>query len=233
MQSIHRTNFYYDPYRQGYDTNEWRTLAGTVISNVNRLEVVSGAISHYFDILKGDITFNINAQTNPTSLNSIVGLYQPMKGAYVAFVFNGSLTAAVSDGTNSTSSAAITWDPNWTAQNLDFRIMWEQGLVKFYIQTTCVATIAGDYIPHGPLSLYVYDKSTIPLSIGSINVLGAHDIFVHTATSSTVAPVEPFGGVSTSSSITVTEAATIKIPILVPSVSDGVTITENYAKAIV
>ena len=232
MPEIQVKSLFYDPYRQGFDTNEWRTLLGTVALDANRIEVTDGAISHYADILKGDITFNLKSPDTPTNMNCLVGLYQPSSGAFVVFNFSGDLTASVSDGVNTTNSSAITWNSDWTSANVKFQIVWEAGIVKFFIAGTRVATIASDYIPAGPLALYVFDGSTNPMSIGAIDVRGAQSIYMHLKTSDTAAPAEPAGSLLAFQNVTVSENLSIIIPTLVlPFVSGGlsesVTVSEN------
>jgi hypothetical protein len=226
-------SFYYDPFRQGFDTNEWRVLGGTVVQNANRIEVLNGAISHYTDITKGDVSFNLIVPSL-TQLSSIVGLYAPSRGAFAVFsLTSGLFTASVSNGETTVSSPAIPWDSTWTGVNTKFRIVWEAGLVKFSVAGTQVAVISGDQIPNGPLSLYVFDTSATPILTGSIEVKGAQALYTHVATSSTTAPVEQPGLILGFDNVTVSEGITIKIPTLVPNVFDSVTVSENYAKAIV
>lgn len=227
MPEIQVKSLFYDPYRQGFDTNEWRTLLGTVALDANRIEVTDGAISHYADILKGDITFNLKSPDTPTNMNCLVGLYQPSSRAYIVFDFTGDLTAVVSDGVNTTASSAIIWDSAWTSANVKFQIIWEAGIVKFFIAGTRVATISSEYIPSGPLALYIFDGSTNPMSVGAIDVKGAQSIYMHLKTSDTAAPSEPVGSLLAFQNVTVTESVTIVIPSLVPEISDSVTVSEN------
>jgi hypothetical protein len=60
MSEITRTSFTYDPARQGYDTNSWRTLSGTTPTVAGGCIVLDGGAGtnstiHYADITKGDI----------------------------------------------------------------------------------------------------------------------------------------------------------------------------------
>lgn len=235
MPQIQVTSFFYDPYRQGYDTNSWRTLLGTPYLDGNRLEITSGAISHYADILKGDITFNLKAPSDPTDMNCLIGLYQPSSGAFIVFDFSGGLTASVSNGTNTINSSSIAWDSNWTGAKVDFRILWEAGIIKFFIAGVKVATITDDptlnlsgiYIPAGPLALYAFDNSVNPMSIGAIDVRGAQSVFMNIRTSDTAAPAEPVGSMLATQNVVVTDVPDILIPILVPNISDTITLSES------
>ena len=79
-----RTSFAYDPARQGYDTNSWRTLSGApAVTGSGRMVVdagtgIAGIAVHYADFLKGDISFNINVPTAPAAGDRMV-LQQPFR----------------------------------------------------------------------------------------------------------------------------------------------------------
>lgn len=235
-----QTSLSYDPYRQGFDTNEWRTLFGTPYLDANRLEITSGAISHNADILKGNITFNLQVPTDPSTMNAMIGLNQPSKGTFIGFVFAGTLYARVSDGTNSAVSSAITWDSAWNGVKKDFSISWESGIVKFLISGAVVATITSEYIPAGPLALYISDISPDPLSTGVIDVRGSQCIWMHLKTSDTAAPSEPAGSLVMVQSVTVTDVVSeMKIVTLFLPFNGGtptneaVTVTESVSMFLV
>lgn len=218
------TCFYYDPLRSGYDANLWRTLVGAPAAiGAGRLEVNSGAIVGYGDITKGDITMNISVPASPgADASRVFGLYQPSRGAFIVFTIDDGFTVSISDGTTTSQSDELEWDSNWNGANIDFRIVWEAGMVKFYVNGGFVAVLSGDNVPCGPLSLYFYDDSGTPMSIGNIDVRGTRYYMNLKTTDTTVYGV----GINMSQLVTVSEAATIKIPILVPSVSDAVTLSD-------
>jgi len=216
QSTLNTTTLYYGPYRQGFDTNEWRPLTGSPIMNLNRIELPDGgSIIHYSDILKGNITFSMNFSVAPGSgdaVSSVFGLYQPSTGAAIAFVASpGGLVGRISDGVTTTDSSNITWNNAWTDVDQDFRISWESGLIKFFINNIRVATLTGDEIPTVPLSLYFSDDSSDATSLGTIDVKGSQGIYTHLATSDTLAPSEPIGRLLTHQHITLTEAITISI----------------------
>lgn len=218
------TCFYYDPLRSGYDANLWRTLVGAPAAiGAGRLKVDSGAIVGYGDITKGDITMNINVPTAPgADASRVFGLYQPSRGAFIVFTIDDGFTVSISDGTTTTTSDELEWNSDWTDANIDFRIVWEAGMVKFYVNGGFVAVLSGDNVPYGPLSLYFYDDSGTPMCIGDIDVRGTR-YYMNLKTSDTTV----YGvGINMSQTVTVSEAATIKIPILVPSVSDAITLSD-------
>ena len=67
-----RKSFYYDPIRQGYDTNSWRTISGAPALVGSRLTLdnqagIGAAIIHYVDFVKGEMVFDVNVPTVPTA----------------------------------------------------------------------------------------------------------------------------------------------------------------------
>lgn len=187
----------------------------------------TGAIIHYADILKGDVNFSVRVPETPGSGNSsIFGLYEQNGGAYMVFTISAALTCDVSDGATAVHSGTIVWNSSWTGVNVNFRIRWEAGSVKFFINDTQVY-VAGASIPTGPLSLYIQDSSTQNpgLKVGDINVRGAQAIHFNLKTSDTTSYE---GLLNSASEVTVTENVTILVPILVPSLSDAVVVSENY-----
>ena len=237
MPQIEVKSFTYSPARQGYDSNYWRTLMGSpAVLGTGRLQVdpngsgQGGAAIHYADILKGDVSFSVNWQGAPgTDNQSIVGLYNINSGAYVVFTMGATLTCDTSNGTTADHSTAIPWNSDWSGANVDFRIRWEAGLVKYYINGSCVYTCSSALgvspIPAGPLALYLYDNATgnPGMSVGSIDVRGAQSIVFNTKTSDTSVP-DPI--VMMSEKSTVTDVPTVKIPILVPSVTDSMSVSD-------
>ena len=101
-----RTSFYYDPIRQGYDTNSWRTISGApAIAAGGRISVdnaggSAGSVVHYADFLKGDISFNVNVPAAPGAAASrLFGVSAPNTAAYIRFSIDDALTCQTSDGT--------------------------------------------------------------------------------------------------------------------------------------
>ena len=158
-------NITYDPSRQGFSTSTWRLLYGDAAVVGGKLQITKGTIISYSDILRGDATFSINMATPVKGDNSRWGFIQYNKNAYIYFqIADGVLTAQVSNGTNTDSSAVIPWDTNWSGVDTEFGIKWEAGRVVFTIggqyktvidDTSSVDAVAQSAIPGCPLSLYV------------------------------------------------------------------------------
>jgi hypothetical protein len=191
-----------------------------------------GSAIHYADFLKGDISFNVNVPSAPGGGdNRIIGVSSPNTLAYIRFAISGTLTCQTSDGTTTTNSSAITWEDSWTGSNIIFRIMWEAGTAKFYINGSWVYTVTDASVPSGPLSLYLFDNSSSAMTIGDINVRGTQS-FVMTPKTSDSTSTATSGTITMTQSVTVTENVTVIIPdVVIPFVSgamyDSVTVSEN------
>lgn len=236
-----RTSFSYDPIRQGYDTNSWKTLSGApAIVAGGRLVVDNqtgdvGSTVHYADVLKGEISFNVNSPTAPgADIAHIFGVASLNTTSYIRFSIAGTLTCQVANDGVTTESGTIAWDPAWTATNTVFTIRWEAGGAKFFVAGTQVFAVSNSSVPFGPLSLYLSDDSASPMSIGDMYVRGTQSFVMNPKTSDTT----NYGSaLAVSSAVTVTENVAMKIPTLVlPFVAgalfDGVAISENIALSI-
>lgn len=255
-----RTSFYYDPIRSGYDANLWRTLSGSpAIVAGGRLSVDNGADAgsaiHYADFVKGDISFNVNVPSAPGALASrVFGVSAPNTAAYIRFVIDDALTCQTSDGVDTAESATIQWNSDWTGANIVFRIRWEGGTAKFFVNGTQVYAITGPSVPYGPLSLYLSDDSAVPMTIGDINVRGTQSYVMNLKTtdpasfdglllmSQGVSVAEsinlllvnlslPYNNGNLFESVTVTEGLTFRESL--PLKSEAITITESTTLTIV
>lgn len=226
-----RTSFYYDPIRQGYDTNSWRTLSGApAIVAGGRLSVDSGSAIHYGDILKGDISFNVNVPVAPgVNESRSFGLMAPNQSAYILFNIGSALICRTSDGVTSTDSGSLEWNSNWTGNNIEFRIRWEAGTAKFFIGGAQVYAITNNSVPAGPLSLYLADDSALTMSIGDMNVRGTQSFVMNPKSSDN----SSFDGlllvsqlVTVSENIAIMEA-NLSLPYVSGTLFESVTVSEN------
>lgn len=225
-----RPSFYYDPYRQGYDTNSWNTITGsdpTVVDGTLWMQLGT-EIAHYADFVKGDITMRITIPSAPGAGGGTrrYGVYALSADAYLLFSFGGTLTVIASDGVTTSTSEAINWDSSLNGVEARFRIVWDSGLAKFYINESNVATLSGASIPHGPLSLYANDDSADASQVGAIDVRGMQSYILNPNVTST--PNIFTGNLPLiRDTVTVSESVTILIPTLVPSLSESTTVSES------
>lgn len=242
-----RTSFTYSPYIQGYDASLWKTIYGTPAISGSQLTLTNSQIIHYGSFLRGDVTFNVKFPVAPSAALAGLsfGLYNPNENSYAYFLVTagGSLVATSKAGVGTTAKASdsITWDSNWTGANVEFRILWEAGFVRFYIAGVRKAVLSEDdaaewdaphdtgwlaYIPVEPLSLFFSNPTGNTFSVKYVKVLDARNYYQ--------AP-DVEGAVSLDTNvfvwenITVSENITLLIPTLVPSISDAVTITESVS----
>ena len=173
-------NFYYDPTRQGYDTNTWTTIAGAPVVIANQLSLTNAECIHFADLLPGDATFSVNMAEPAAGFDTEFGFYgSPQQQSFLVFrVVDDVLTAEISNGTQ-TSSTVIDWDTAWNNTPTEFRIKWEAGMATFFIggvQKVCVTDVEaidkGDdiIIPNSPLSLDLYTDGGETLLVNYIIV---------------------------------------------------------------
>lgn len=178
-------SFYYDPVRQGYDTNTWNTITGVPVVVAGQLKLDNAGIIHFADLLRGEAVFSLNF-TEPQAGDDVkVGFIENNKGEYAYFkIADDVLTAEISNGTNSKTSV-IPWVADWTSVNTEFKIKWEAGLVTFSIgdqfkvcldDTSGTDAIAELSVPGDPMSLYAHCDSTSPLFINYIDVKGVQSM---------------------------------------------------------
>lgn len=244
MSEIQRTSFTYDPARQGYDTNSWRTISGVpAVTGAGRFIVdagagTDGAAVHYADFLKGDISFNINVPAAPAAGDSrYFGVSAPSGAVYIRFaIAGGTFTCQTSDGITTTNSAAITWDSNWSGANIEYRILWEGGTAKFIVNGSQQYAVSDVSVPNGALSLYLFDNSSTAMTIGDINVRGTQSFVMNPKTSDTTANILS-GGLSRFENVTITESiafllTSLSLPYVAGTLFESVTVSENITMLI-
>lgn len=65
--SNERLNFYYDPVRDGYNTDLWKTLGGAPASTGTALRLNAASTIGYADIFKGEQTMAVKVPSNPNA----------------------------------------------------------------------------------------------------------------------------------------------------------------------
>lgn len=225
-------NFNYSPIAQGFDSSTWRKLYGDVSVVNGKLQFTRAAIIHYGDILRGDITFNINIAKPFVDGNTKFGLIQYSKNVYAYFSIDGPvLTACISDGIVS-SSEVITWQDSWTDTDTDFRIKWEAGSVRFYINGQFYVILSHESsldiisseVPNDPMSLYISSDSTDLFLLNYITAKSIQSFLMSEGNDNSV--FEPF--VNESDRITITESVTIAHAAdMSVNDNDSINITEN------
>jgi hypothetical protein len=167
-------SFYYDPLRQGYDSNTWNTILGVPTVVNNQLTFKAAAAQHFADILRGDAIFNISISAPAAGDDIQVGFMGQNGASYAYFnIVDEVLTAETSDGVT-TKTVTIPWSTAWTDTNTEFGIKWETGLVTFSISGQYQAK--SEVVPNDPMSLYLYSDSNNPLLLKYIDVKGIQSL---------------------------------------------------------
>ena len=219
-----RTAFYYDPQRQGYDTTLWRRLYGQPTVQGNELKLTNSATIHYADIIRCEIVFNLSIPAAPAAgASRSFGLQLLNKGAYILFDITDTVfSAKTSDGTNS-SSSAITWQSSWTAATAQYRIVWEAGTAKFYVNGTFQAAITDVSVVGDPMSVYLENGMADSLSVSYIVVKGIQYYILTQGPEDSTFEIL----LLLNDSVSISESVTVFQSNMTPSVSDAITITEN------
>lgn len=100
------TNFYYDPQRQGLNTNLWKFLTGTPTIASDKIRVSSAAMIHYGDIFRGFFNLVANVPATPTSAYLTGGTGATSVAGTWAAVANGSVKITI-DGTAYTITGIV------------------------------------------------------------------------------------------------------------------------------
>lgn len=169
-------NFYYDPVRQGYDSNTWSTISGAPSVVSNKLTLLNASIIHFSDILRGDATFNINIATPVAGDDVSFGFYDVNQLAGIGFRITDDELFADSFSGSELTSVAIDWASDWNNTNTSFQVRWEAGRVDFLINGIVRANISDDSVSGNPLNLYISTDSADSLKVNYINVKGVQSL---------------------------------------------------------
>lgn len=167
------TSFLLDPNRQAYSSSEWANITGTMSSGSGLYTWNATTSVHYTDVLFGDFTMKMTVPAVPTAGDARQwGLKGIGFGDYTVFDVTGDVfTAKVSVGGVETSST-LAFSSAWATVVTMFRIHWEPGMVRFFINDSNVATISTG-IPNRPMAFYVSNGNADALTSSG---LAARDV---------------------------------------------------------
>ena len=175
-----RTNLYYDPQRDWYDTTVWKTISWTPSLVSNKIRLSNSSIIWYDSIMSGDLIMALTIPTAPTGWDSrLFGFYQLTNWSFIGFNITDAVFKAqiVDSSWTSTLSNEITWNNDWTAVVTKFRVHWTGFDAKFYIWDTQVAAISDIEKIKYPLSIYINNVNADNLDLSSIQLKWT-DIFL-------------------------------------------------------
>lgn len=177
---LNKTNFVYDPKRQGYDTNLWKTLVGAPAVVNNKIVLSEDAIINYADLYGCDLTMRLII---PTVLSAgdirRFGLASAGKGALLVFeVEDDHFFITAEDGKGNVKTTEVAFNNDWVAAEVDFEIRWRGTYADFIIAgVPVIDTTSADIasyrindiaIPKGPLSIYLMNDNADALEVVTI-----------------------------------------------------------------
>lgn len=224
------SNVLYDPSRDGYDTSSWRTIFGSPNVQGGVLVLQEAATLHRSDCLRGDLTLNVNVPNSPVGGESRrFGFYSPNIGAYAWFAIEGeTLYAQISDGGSNSSQETLSWSDGvvetWEGSGIDFRIVWEAGLVTFYINGTRKTVLSGASVPRVPMAVYMLNGNTDYMTIPYVTIQSIQSLFVHTDEGDTSSGTGPL---LFSQVISIAESTTRSVQLGDQTPAEAISITES------
>lgn len=171
-----RTNLYYDPKRDGYDTTIWKTVSWIPTLSSDMIRLNNSSIIWYDSIQSGDLVMALTIPAVPTAWDSrLFGFSQLTNGEFIGFnITDDVFKAQIIDSAGvSTLSSAIIWNAAWTAAVVNFRIKMVGFSATFYINDVQVANISSPSGIKYPLSMSISNSNSDNLDISSIQLKGA------------------------------------------------------------
>lgn len=168
-------NFYYDPVRQGYDSDTWSSTLGVPVISNNYLILNQAYAVHFADLLRCEVVFSVNIETPVNGMIKEFGLVSYNKNSYIKFnLTDDQLTVQTSpDGGNTENLETVVWNADWSSSDIEFKIKWEAGKATFYINNEYKWSFSNAFVPNDPLSVFVSSEDAInDLKIKYIDVTG-------------------------------------------------------------
>ena len=169
-------NFYYDPQKQGYDTTAWQTISGTPAVTANQLVLNNATVISQADFYSGEITLGVICPVAPIAgQDKRFGLAQLNRGAFVGFrITDAKLYYESEGGSTAFTPIEITWDSDWTAVATDFKIVWNNFNVEFWIGARKIAILNTGFTPNIPLGVYIKNADADDLKVMYMQVRNAN-----------------------------------------------------------
>lgn len=154
-------SYNYDPTRQGYDTNVFKTVSGSPSISSGAIRLNAAKIIAYGDLLKATQSFNLKVPTAPTSGDvRVFGLSQINAGATAVFKITDAVFSCETTFDGVTKNEVVTWQSNWTNTYTTFKIVWTGFSASFYVNGVRVAFINDSSVPKVSMSSYLYNGNS-------------------------------------------------------------------------
>lgn len=164
-------NFSYDPQRQGYDTNLWKTLTGVPTINLGLMIHNAASSIQYGDIYKAYVMFSCYLQTPAENQFKRIGLRHESSNTFVGFTILGDKFYAATIGNDLITNVEIPWEADWQTNGMKLGIRWHGFDAIFYVNGIERAIINGDVdLPRHPMSLYIFNDNEDTISTLYIDV---------------------------------------------------------------
>lgn len=169
-----RTNFIYDPARQGYDTTSiWKTLVGTPTVVADRIVLNQASIVQYADLYGCDLSMRLIIPGLPAlGQEKAFGLSSIAFNEHIVFLIRDTdfMIAAINkDGIFKIFD--VPFDPAWVGTETDFEIRWRGTYADFLINgiKPIIYRINDISIPKNTLSIALLNENNDDLEIVSIS----------------------------------------------------------------
>lgn len=166
-----RVKFYYDPTRQGYDTNLFKTVSGSPTVSGGAIRLNAAKIIGYADLYRADQTMKVKVPAAPTSGDvRTFGFFQINANAYAVFKVVDAVFSCECVFNGVTKNEVVTWQSVWTNTFTDFRIVFNGFSAEFYVGGYRVAFINDASVPKVALSTYAHNANADNMDINYIEV---------------------------------------------------------------
>jgi len=151
-------SYNYDPTRQGYDTNVFKTVSGSPSISSGAIRLNAAKIIAYGDLLKATQSFNLKVPAVPTSGDvRVFGLSQINAAATAVFKITDAVFSCETTFNGVTKNEVVTWQSGWTNTYTTFKIVWTGFAASFYVNGVRVAFINDSSVPKVSMSSYLYN----------------------------------------------------------------------------
>jgi hypothetical protein len=168
-------NLSYDVRRDGFDASRWKTVGGTPTIAGDEMTLTQAGVLEKSDVFRGDLTMRLVIPTEPATGDSReFGMKSLSSGAYAVFnIIDDVFYASVSDQDGNIDSATLSFDGDWAGMEVDFRVVFQSNMAKFYIDNSPVAVFAGIKTPRTAMGVYINNGNNDVMLFRGYDLLGA------------------------------------------------------------
>lgn len=166
-----RVIYNYDPTRQGYDTNLFKTVSGSPSVSGGAIRLNAAKIIGYGDLYRAKQTLSLKVPTAPTTGDSrTFGLYQINAGASAVFKIVDDVFSCECTFNGVTKNEVVSWQSGWTNTFTQFKVVFNGFSAEFYVNGYKVAFINDSSVPKVSLNTYAHNANSDNMDISHIQV---------------------------------------------------------------